>query len=386
MHWERRRILRDYDPASDMTEAGCRTTSTSSVTRSRPPTAAGAHADPGRGGVGGPAFLLRGEERVTDRCGDGQLVTAVPRLGWATKGSLPTAGPRGRCRGRRRRGATPSGAWRTGHASCSAPRLSGMPGRRRLQDALPEDALVTWRSRRGTRPGDEQAVEHPPADVTVGMGAVDPAVDAIVMGGGWTETVFLLTWGDWGGWDDHVASPNVEQAAGGVQVPFGPRVPLLMFGGAVPPWSTPAGAHTCPFPRPRCSWLPALGVPRVDDPGLADLVTTTVSIPPPPAPRWQRRRRQPVRRTRSRPPRACASPPPEVVLRAGRTTPARNDVTLKACPDGCSSLRERDVYPDGAPKVVVAAGPPGRHVRRGGGVQDAPETATVWRILTSSGN
>src|SRR5690349_24565258 len=77
--------------------------------------------------------------------------------------------------------------------------------------------------------------EHPPADVTVGMGAVHQAVDAVAQGAGWEETVFLLTWDDWGGWDDHVETPNVEHTADGVQVAFGPRVPLLMFGGAVTP-------------------------------------------------------------------------------------------------------------------------------------------------------
>ena len=76
--------------------------------------------------------------------------------------------------------------------------------------------------------------EHPPADVTVGVAAIQQAVDAVVRGGGWDETVFLLTWDDWGGWDDHVATPNVEHTPDGVQVAYGPRVPLLMFGGAVP--------------------------------------------------------------------------------------------------------------------------------------------------------
>ena len=116
--------------------------------------------------------------------------------------------------------------------------------------------------------------EHPPADVTVGMRAVQQAVDAVVTGGGWEETVFLLTWDDWGGWDDHVATPNVEQTADGVQIAYGPRVPLLMFGGAVPPVVDSRWCSHVSVPKTALQLLglPALGVPRVDDdPGLADL-------------------------------------------------------------------------------------------------------------------
>ncbi len=45
--------------------------------------------------------------------------------------------------------------------------------------------------------------------------------------------MFLLSWDDWGGYDDHVATPNVEHTPDGVQLGYGPRVPLLMFGGPV---------------------------------------------------------------------------------------------------------------------------------------------------------
>ncbi len=43
----------------------------------------------------------------------------------------------------------------------------------------------------------------------------------------------LLTWDDWGGFDDHVATPDIEHTPDGVQLAYGPRVPLLMFGGPV---------------------------------------------------------------------------------------------------------------------------------------------------------
>src|SRR5437667_292699 len=46
--------------------------------------------------------------------------------------------------------------------------------------------------------------EHPVADVSLGMHAVWHAVDAAVQAGLWDKTVFMLTWDDWGGYDDHV--------------------------------------------------------------------------------------------------------------------------------------------------------------------------------------
>ena len=36
--------------------------------------------------------------------------------------------------------------------------------------------------------------EHPPANVTEGMDVIWQSVDAVVQGGGWDETVFMLTW------------------------------------------------------------------------------------------------------------------------------------------------------------------------------------------------
>ena len=38
-----------------------------------------------------------------------------------------------------------------------------------------------------------------------------------------------------GGYDDHVVTPNVEHTPDGVQLAYGPRVPLLIFGGPVTP-------------------------------------------------------------------------------------------------------------------------------------------------------
>ncbi|MCY0906201.1 alkaline phosphatase family protein [Arthrobacter sp. H14-L1] len=179
--------------------------------------------------------------------------------------------------------------------------------------------------------------EHPTADVTIGMNKIWESVDAVVKSGGWDETVFLLTWDDWGGWDDHVATPNVEHTPDGVQLAYGPRVPLLMFGGPVKAgidsrWSTHAGI---PKTVMQLLGLPKLGVDRVDnDPGLSDLVDSSLHNPPPPAygtkvtlpaPPQPAPKPQPL----PAPSAATSIPVGPVILRGGGTLPPPNDVPLK---------------------------------------------------------
>lgn len=192
---------------------------------------------------------------------------------------------------------------------------------------LPELAMV-WH----TSPYDE----HPVADVTLGQDKVWQAVDAIVQAGLWHSTAFFLTWDDWGGWDDHVVTPNVEHTTDGVQLAYGPRVPLLMFGGPVKPgidsrWNSHVSIGKTVL---DLLGLPPLGVPRLDEaPSLADLVDpaltaarppaygTTISQPDPPSPT----------------PTPTPSPPPPsttsvavgpVLLRDGSTLPPPNDQPL----------------------------------------------------------
>jgi len=149
--------------------------------------------------------------------------------------------------------------------------------------------------------------------------------------------VFLLTWDDWGGWDDHVATPNVEHTPDGVQLAYGPRVPLLMFGGRVRPgiesrWSShPSIGKTIL----DLLALPPLGVPRLDQaPSLADLVEPGRSNPAPPA--FGSTITQPA------PPRPAPTPLPApappvstsaavgpVILRGGSTLPPPNDQPVK---------------------------------------------------------
>ena len=180
--------------------------------------------------------------------------------------------------------------------------------------------------------------EHPPADVTLGQNAVWQAVDAITAAGHWNDTVFLLTWDDWGGWDDHVATPNVEYTPDGVQLGYGPRVPLLIFGGRVR-----AGIDSRWNPHPSIGrtildllQLPPLGVPRLDNaPSLADLIADTATTPPPPAfgtTITQPAPPQPTPPPQPLPPPPVAAPTPvgPVLLRDGTTLPPPNDQPIHA--------------------------------------------------------
>jgi phospholipase C len=178
--------------------------------------------------------------------------------------------------------------------------------------------------------------EHPPANVTQGMDATWQAVDAVVKQGHWQDAVFMLTWDDWGGWDDHVATPDVEYTPDNVQLAYGPRVPLLVFGGHVKPGIDSRWCSHVSIPKTAIELLglPALGVPRLDDdPGLADLVDPAISNPPPPA-----FGSPPAIPAAPSPPRVAAAPPPApvasskptppVLLRDGTTLPPPNDAPL----------------------------------------------------------
>ncbi len=175
--------------------------------------------------------------------------------------------------------------------------------------------------------------EHPVADVTRGQDKIWQAVDAIVTAGHWDDTVFLLTWDDWGGFGDHVATPNVEHTPDGVQLAYGPRVPLLLFGGRVKPgvdsrWNSHVSIGRTVL---DLLGLPPLGVDRLDHaPTLADLIASSPSTPPPPA--YGTTIRQPAPpapapspRPLPTPPAAASAPVGPVVLRDGTTLPPPDD-------------------------------------------------------------
>jgi hypothetical protein len=182
--------------------------------------------------------------------------------------------------------------------------------------------------------------EHPPSNISAGMDAVWQAVDAVVKAGGWQETVFLLTWDDWGGFDDHVRPPATEYTPDNVQLAYGPRVPLLMFGGQVRPgidsrWCSHVSITKTVL---QLLGLGKLGVPRVDgDPGLADLVDAGTTNPPPPryrkaialpGPPAPAPRPNPLPPAPSNPPRPVA----RIRLRNNKTLPPPNDAPLPQQP------------------------------------------------------
>jgi phospholipase C len=61
--------------------------------------------------------------------------------------------------------------------------------------------------------------EHPPALISVGQAYVTRLVNAIMRGPAWKSTAIFLSWDDWGGFYDHVATPTVDQNGYGLRVP-----------------------------------------------------------------------------------------------------------------------------------------------------------------------
>jgi phospholipase C len=63
------------------------------------------------------------------------------------------------------------------------------------------------------------ASEHPPGDVTIGQVYGTSQVTALLQSTSWSNSMFLLTWDDWGGWYDHVIPPQVDSNGLGFRVP-----------------------------------------------------------------------------------------------------------------------------------------------------------------------
>jgi phospholipase C len=139
--------------------------------------------------------------------------------------------------------------------------------------------------------------EHPPIAGTspgyigTGQDLVWREIDALVAGGGWPDTVCILTWDDWGGYADHVPTPDIETLPDalhpdGFQAIGGARIPLLMFGSTVKQgiesqWHSHATIAKTVI---DLLGLPSLGVPRVDQaPTLAARVDSSLSQAAPPA-------------------------------------------------------------------------------------------------------
>jgi hypothetical protein len=139
--------------------------------------------------------------------------------------------------------------------------------------------------------------EHPPyqapfdpAYMSKGQDLIWQQVDAVVTSGQWEQTTFILTYDDWGGYADHVKTPNLETLPdalhpGGFQAIGGARLPLTMFGGHVRQgidnrWHSHASIAKTVI---DLLGLHKLKVPRVDTaPTLAGLVDPTLTRPAPP--------------------------------------------------------------------------------------------------------
>jgi phospholipase C len=65
-----------------------------------------------------------------------------------------------------------------------------------------------------------QLDEHPPADVSVGMGLMQDLIEGLRGSSSWDSSAFLLTYDEHGGFFDHVAPPQVDAYGLGVRVPL----------------------------------------------------------------------------------------------------------------------------------------------------------------------
>jgi len=190
--------------------------------------------------------------------------------------------------------------------------------------------------------------EHPPAQsnpgyVTAGEQLTWRRVDAVVKSGHWEDTVFILTWDDWGGYADHLETPASELVPDalhpyGFQAIGGSRIPLLMFGGQVAQGVESEWHSHASVPRTIIDLLglPPFGVARVDSaPSLAGPVSVKNRPQPPafgaeiaqPAPPSKR----PARVTHPwTGPINIAMPP--LIANGGKQIPAPTDGTVYAKP------------------------------------------------------
>lgn len=186
--------------------------------------------------------------------------------------------------------------------------------------------------------------EHPPyrrSDpeyITRGHDLVWQRVDAVVRGGHWDDTVFVLTWDDWGGYTDHVATPDSETVPDalhphGFQVIGGSRIPLVLFGGRVVQgiensWHSHASIVKTIV---DLLGLPPFGVPDVDHaPSLVGRVSPNARRAPPPSfgsAITQPSPPHPTRRPTPPPPWKCPQgvPMSPLVANGGVTIPVPTD-------------------------------------------------------------
>jgi phospholipase C len=61
--------------------------------------------------------------------------------------------------------------------------------------------------------------EHPPANVSVGMGIQQRLIGALSHSPQWSQSAFILSWDEAGGFFDHVAPPTLDAYGPGIRVP-----------------------------------------------------------------------------------------------------------------------------------------------------------------------
>jgi phospholipase C len=71
--------------------------------------------------------------------------------------------------------------------------------------------------------------EHPPYSLEQGMWHVTEVINALMRSRYWNDSVIFLTWDDYGGFYDHVTTPEVDAFG------YGPRVPMIV----ISPYSKP---------------------------------------------------------------------------------------------------------------------------------------------------
>jgi hypothetical protein len=184
-----------------------------------------------------------------------------------------------------------------------------------------------------------------PQYVTDGQNLSWQRVDAVVKAGGWANTIFILTWDDWGGYADHVSTPNAETVVdalhpGGYQLIGGTRIPMLMFGGQVKQGIETSWHSHAAIPKTVIDLLglAPFGIPRVDtSASLAGRVDPKLARPAPP----------PLGSTIVQPPAPKPAPPvqtpgpwggptaqplPALKANGGATIPAPDDAVVSAKP------------------------------------------------------
>jgi phospholipase C len=61
--------------------------------------------------------------------------------------------------------------------------------------------------------------EHPPADVSIGMGIQQELITALRASSAWDSAAYILTYDEHGGYFDHVAPPQFDAYGAGIRVP-----------------------------------------------------------------------------------------------------------------------------------------------------------------------